>query len=109
MEQKQFEDFYDALAEQAKQEGKAEVNKLLADAKADSLEFVQQQGELMSKYLIQLALGQITRDEFKSYVTDMKTLSMMEMQRQGVAGQASIQRFIGGLTQAVMIGLFRFL
>ncbi|MEQ9365276.1 MAG: hypothetical protein RIF32_13605, partial [Leptospirales bacterium] len=81
----------------------------LADAKADSLEFVQQQGELMSKYLIQLALGQITRDEFKSYVTDMKTLSMMEMQRQGVAGQASIQRFIGGLTQAVMIGLFRFL
>ncbi|MCR9145247.1 MAG: hypothetical protein NXI24_23615 [bacterium] len=109
MEQKQFEDFYDALAEQAKEQGKQEVNQLLADAKADSLEFVQQQGELMSKYLIQLALGQITREEFKSYITDMKTLSMMEMQRQGVAGQASIQRFIGGLTQAVMVGLFRFL
>ncbi len=109
MEQKQFEDFYDALADQAKEQGKAEVAKLLADAKADSLEFVQQQGELMSKYLIQLALGQITREEFKSYISDMKTLSMMEMQRQGVAGQASIQKFIGGMTQAVMVGLFRFL
>lgn len=109
MEQKEFEKFYDELAEAARVQGKAEVNKLLADAKADSLEFVQQQGMLIQKYLMQLALDQITREEFKSYVMDMKTLALMEMQRQGVAGQASIQRFLAGLGQAVIVGLFRFL
>lgn len=109
MEQQQFELFYDQIAEQAKQEGKAQVKDLLEEAKSDGLEFVQQQGQLLQKYLFQLALGEITREEFKSYAQDMKTLAMMEMQRQGVAGQASIQRFVAKMSEAVLVGLFRFL
>ena len=109
MDRKELDTFYDSLAEQAKEEGKAQLNQLLEEAKADGLEFVRRQGELLQKYLLQLATGEITRDEFKSYVMDMKTLSLMEIQRQGVAGQASIQRYLTGLTRALIEGLFRLL
>lgn len=109
MEQEQWDAYIDALAEEAKESAKTEVMDLLEEAKNEGIDFLKEQADRLETYLVQLAKDEITREEFKSNVIDMKTLAEMEAVRQGVAAQAAVQRFVTRMTEVIIGSLFRLL
>jgi len=56
-------------------------------------------------YLNQLADGSITKEQFEGYVTDIKDLTKMQSLKMSVAGKASAQRLLKGITKLVIDGL----
>ncbi len=109
MEKEQWNAYVDGLVEEAKETAKTEVMNLLDEAKNEGIDFVKEQADRLETYLVQLAKEEISREEFKSNVLDMKTLTEMEAVRQGVAAQAAAQRFVARMTEVVIGSLFRLL
>jgi hypothetical protein len=100
-----WEDFIDTLENESATLLKTELRDLITTAKDDSKEFIQRQGEKLELYLNQLADGSITKDQFEGYVTDIKDLTKMQSLKMSVAGKASAQRLVKGITKLVINGL----
>lgn len=105
----QWEIFLDHLKDTAGVLAKAELKNLITQAKTDSDEFIKKQGIKTERYLNQLALGEITPEEFKGYITDICNLTRVETLRMQVAAKASAQRFCKGIEDMVMNGFLRLL
>ena len=69
-----WEDFIDNLRDEAGKLAKDELKDLVKTAKEDSEEFIRRQGEKLELYLNQLAMGEITKEQFKGYILDIKDL-----------------------------------
>jgi hypothetical protein len=100
-----WEDFIDTLENESATLLKTELRDLITTAKDDSKEFIQRQGEKLELYLNQLADGSITKDQFEGYVTDIKDLTKMQSLKMSIAGKASAQRLVKGITKLVINGL----
>ena len=100
-----WEDFIDTLEDESAKLLKTELRDLITMAKDDSKEFIQRQGEKLELYLNQLADGAITKEQFEGYVTDIKDLTKMQSLKMTVAGKASAQRIVKGITKLVINGL----
>lgn len=66
-------------------------------------EFTKKQKAKVDRYLLQLALQEITKQEFVGYIADIKTLAEMELLKMEVAQKAAAQRLISGI-QDLLIG-----
>lgn len=100
-----WEDFIDNLQDESAALLKGELRTLITTAKDDSQAFIQRQGEKLELYLNQLAEGSITKEQFEGYVTDIKDLTRMQSLKMSVAGKASAQRIVKGITKLVINGL----
>ena len=74
-----------------------EANKFFNDMKNTQDEWIKKQGELIEKYLIQLAKGEINKDQFIGYVNDIKTITEMKILQMSIEQKASVQRLIDGV------------
>lgn len=100
-----WEEFIDNLGNESAALLKDELRTLITTAKDDSHAFIQRQGEKLELYLNQLADGSITKEQFKGYVTDIKDLTKIQSLKMSVAGKASAQRIVKGITKLIINGL----
>ncbi|MBI3811105.1 MAG: hypothetical protein HY283_02710 [Nitrospirae bacterium] len=104
-----WESFVDHLKDTNGVLAKGELKTLVSLAKIDSDEFVKKQGVKLERYLNQLALGEITPEEFKGYVADLQTLTGIQSLKMQVAAKASAQRLCKGIEDIILNGLMRLL
>ncbi len=100
-----WEAFVDNLVSGGKKIAKDELKHLLTFAKEDANDFIRGQGTKLERYLNELALGQITPEQFETLVKDLKSLTEMRALEMQVAAKASAQRLIVGITTLVIQGL----
>lgn len=100
-----WEDFVNNLKDGAAGLLKTELSGLITNAKADSEAFIRRQGEKLELYLNELANGQITKEQFEGYVSDIRDLTEMQALKMSVAAKASAQRLVEGITDLVINGL----
>ncbi len=104
-----WQDFIDKIKDDAGILAKDELKKLIAFAVDDSEDFTKKQGQKLESYLIQLSAGDITKEQFKGYVEDIRDLMEMQMLKLSVAGKASAQRLFNGICNLVIDGLIKLL
>ena len=97
-----WEDWLDRLKDDSGKLAKDELKNLVHDAKADSEEFIQRQGEKLEVYLNQLALGLITKEQFDGYVGDIRILLVMQALKMEVEAKARAQRLANGIVELVI-------
>jgi len=100
-----WEEFIDNLQDEAATLIKDDLRTLILHTQDDSNAFVQRQGDKLELYLNQLADGAITKEQFEGYVTDIRDLTKMQSRKMSVAGKASAQRLVKGITKLVIKGL----
>ncbi|MGQ0810458.1 MAG: hypothetical protein ACT4OO_04450 [Nitrospiraceae bacterium] len=100
-----WENFLDNLHDETATLLKEEFRSLILFAKEDQQVFIRRQGEKLELYLNQLAEGAITKEQFEGYVIDIRDLTRMQSRKMTVAGKASAQRIIKGLTKLALKGL----
>ena len=104
-----WETFVDNLKDTNGVLAKSELKALVSLAKSDSDEFIKKQGVKLERYLNQLALGQITPEQFKGYIEDLHKLTEMQALKMQVAAKASAQRLCKGIEDMILNGLMRLL
>ncbi len=97
-----WEDWLDRLKDDSGKLAKDELKNLVNDAKADSEEFIQRQGEKLEIYLNQLAMGLITKEQFEGYVGDIRDLSVMQTLKMKVEARARAQSLANGITKLII-------
>ncbi len=97
-----WEDWLDRLKDDSGKLAKDELKNLVSDAKADSEEFIQRQGEKLEIYLNQLAMGLITKEQFEGYVGDIRDLSVMQTLKMKVEARARAQSLANGITKLII-------
>jgi hypothetical protein len=100
-----WESFVDNLKDSAGLLAKAEMKRVVSDAKTDSDEFIKKQGVKLERYLNQLASGKITPKQFKGYMEDVRDLTEMQALKMRVAAKASAQRLVAGIEDLILNGL----
>ena len=104
-----WEAYIDGLRDDAGTLAKEELKNLVFEAKSDTDLFIRDQGWKMEKYLTQLAAGEITKEQFKGNIEDLKDLVEMRQLELSVAAKASAQRIIRGISKLMIEGLLKLL
>lgn len=104
-----WENYIDGLKDDAGALAKEELKNLVNAATSDSDQFIREQGRKMEKYLTQLAAGEITKDQFKGNIEDIRDLTEMKKLELSVAAKASAQRVITGISNLIIDGLLKLL
>lgn len=104
-----WEGFVDNLKDTAGGLAKTELKNFVAQTKADSDQFIKKQGVKLERYLNQLALGEITPEQFKGYIEDIRDLTRAQSLKMQVAARASAQRVCKGIEDLILNGLMRLL
>lgn len=104
-----WEDFIDNLRDEAGKLAKDELKDLVKTAKEDSEEFIRRQGEKLELYLNQLAMGEITKEQFEGYILDIRDLSEMKVLEMSVEAKAKAQRLAMGIVDLILNGLISLL
>jgi hypothetical protein len=104
-----WEAFVNNLKDEAGLLAKSEPKNLISGAKADSDAFVKRQGVKPERYLDQQVLEEITPEEFRGYVEDIRDLARTQELKTKVAAKASAQRLCKGIEELILNGLMRLL
>ena len=104
-----WETFIDGLKDDAGTLAKEELKNLVYEAKSSTDLFIRDQGWKMEKYLTQLAAGEITKEQFKGNIEDLKDLVEMRQMELSVAAKASAQRIVAGISKLMIDGLLKLL
>ncbi len=104
-----LEKFLDQIKDDSGSLAKGELTNFIDMAKNDNDNFIKEQGNKMETYLTQLATGNITKENFESYILDLKDLSEMQMLKMTVAAKASAQRLVDGISKLILDGLVKLL
>jgi hypothetical protein len=59
----------------------------------------------LDRYLNQLALSQMTKEQFEGYMRDIQDLTEMQALKMSVAAKARAQRLVQGVTDLIINGL----
>jgi len=102
-----WEEFIDNLKDSTGKLAKEELKTLIKTAKSDSEDFIRRQAEKIELYLIQLAEGEITKDQFEGYIQDIRDLTEMKALQMSVAAKVRAQNLAQGITNFVIHGLFK--
>lgn len=97
-----IEDYINGLKDDATVLAKEEFLDWIRGSKDEPDAFVRNQRAKMERYLAQLANGEITGEEFKQYVVDLRSLIELEMLMQSVATKAKAQDFVAKLQDLVL-------
>jgi len=87
-----WELFIDALKDDSKKLAKAELKQLIKKTLRDRDVFIKGQGIKLKRYLNQLEAKQITRNQFKSYVQDLKAIVEIRSLKMRVGAKARTQK-----------------
>lgn len=101
-----FTDFIDGLVDDSKALAKAELKKLIVDAKKDESDFVRCQATNLERWTVMLADGDLTVKGYKKLVKKMEVLTELNNINLKVSAKASAQRLADGIQQLVIDGLF---
>ena len=104
-----WEEYIDKLKDEGGTLAKAELKALVNNAKADSEQFIKEQGQKMERYLNQLAAGEITKAQFEGYMVDIRELTKMKERELSVAAKAKAQKIAKGITDYVINGVLALL
>lgn len=104
-----WEDFIDNLRDEAGKLAKDELKDLVKTAKEDSEEFIKRQGEKLELYLNQLAMGEVTKEQFEGYILDIRDLTEMKVLEMSVEAKAKAQRLGKGIVNLIINGLISLL
>jgi uncharacterized protein (DUF1800 family) len=104
-----WEAFVDSLRDTAGVLAKGELKNFVAQAKADSDQFIKRQGVKIERCLNQLARSEITPAEFQGYMEDIRDLTQAQSLKMQVAAKASAQRVCKGIEDLILNGLMRLL
>jgi len=99
--------FVNQLKDDAESLAKGELFGLITSSKDDSEEFVRRQAEKVEKYLNQLALGEITKDDLVLYMRQIQRLNEMQALKLSVAAKASTQRLTSGIQNLILDKLLK--
>lgn len=101
-----FTDFIDGIVDEGKILAKAELKKLVADAKKDQSDFVRLQAENLERWTVMLAEGDLTPKGYKNLVKKMEVLTQLENIKLKVSAKVSAQKFADGIKTLVVDRLF---
>ena len=102
-----WETYIDGLRDDAGTLAKDELKKLVNEAKSDPDKFIRDKGRKMEKYLTQLAVGEITKEQFKGNIEDLKDLVEMKQLELSVAAKVSAQRIVADISRLMVDGLVK--
>ncbi|MFC1512619.1 hypothetical protein ACFL4S_01080 [bacterium] len=74
-----------------------EIKLFINDVEKDSTAWIQEQTELVKKYLKQLALGKITIYQFKGYMIDIKDITEMKLLKLSANEKIKAQKLANGI------------
>ena len=94
--------FVNGLKDDAGSLAKSELIGLITSTKQDEDEFVRKQAEKSERYLNQLALGEITKEDFVQNMKNLKRLTEMQAIKLSVGAQASAQRLTLGIQNLIL-------
>ena len=94
--------FLDGLKDEAGSVAKGELKGLITDSLTDGEEFIRRQAGKVERYLNQIALGEITTEEFKGYMVDIEELTRMQVLKLQVAAKARAQRLADGIQSLII-------
>lgn len=94
--------FLEELKDEAGALAKDELKDLLLTSLDDSNEFVKKQALKMEQYLNQLALGEISKEEFEGYLRDIESLTRLQAAEMEVAAKARAQRLADGIQNLIL-------
>ena len=103
----EWKGFVNQLKDEAGALAKGELFGLIGSSKEDSEEFVRRQAEKVEKYLNQLALGEITKDDLVLYMKQIQRLNEMQALKLSVAAKASAQRLTSGIQNLILDKLLK--
>jgi len=86
-----------------------ELEGFIQSAKQDPNTFIKEQGKKLDRYLTQLAMKQITKDDFALLMQDLKDVSEAEALKMEVGARARTQRIVTGVTDLILNRLLRIL
>lgn len=99
---KNWEDFFEELIDEAGMLIKDEVRIMLDSAKNDSEVFVKRQAEKAEKYLNQFASGKINKKQLEGYLRDIQALTEMFALQLSMASRVRVQRLTEGITALII-------
>ena len=102
-----WEKFVNNLKDEAGSLIKAELVGLISTTKTDAEDFVRKQAEKTERYLNQLALGEITKDDFVLNMKNIQRLNQMQALKLSVAGKASAQKLTDGIQSLILDKLIK--
>jgi hypothetical protein len=100
-------DFVDGIKGGSLDLVRGELKGFLGGLKDRTDTFSQQQRGKIEKYLLQLALGQITKQQCQDMMEDIAELAAMEVRLEKVTTKAAAQRIQEGVTSLVINGLIK--
>lgn len=102
-----LEKFLDGIKSQSFDLIRGELKTFLTKSKAQGDEFSRRQHLKINRYMIQMALGQITPTQLNDFMLGIKDEAEMEMRLGKVQAKASAQRIHDGVTNLVINGLIK--
>ncbi len=102
-----FTDFIDGLKDEAGKLAKAELKKLVKDAKKDASDFVRLQATNLENWTVMLADGDLSHRGYKKLVKRMEVMTQLEVIKLKVRALASAQRLAAGIKDLVVNALFK--
>ncbi|OGU75247.1 MAG: hypothetical protein A2V93_00890 [Ignavibacteria bacterium RBG_16_34_14] len=99
---KDLKDHLNELLKDTTDFAKDELINFISEAKGDSTDFVKRIGELTEKNVKRLALGKITRDEFKELMEDLLDLNKMQFHKISSDSKVRAQKIVNGITDLVL-------
>lgn len=104
-----WQGFVDQLAEGLKAQLKAQIQSLVDVAKTSGDDLVKSQAQDLTKYLNQLATGEIDKEDFRECVEGLQDDLKLAISQNKIAEKASAQRFIDAIESTILNGLFNLL
>ncbi|MDI6766534.1 MAG: hypothetical protein QME52_06900 [Bacteroidota bacterium] len=101
--------FIDELKDEAGILAKNELKDLILESLKDTEEFIRNQAQKVQRYLNQLALGKITKQQFEGYMVDIADLTRMNALKMEVAAKARAQRLADGIQNFILDRLLKVL
>lgn len=101
--------FIDELKDEAGILAKNELKDLVSNSLKDTEEFICKQALKVQRYLNQLALGKITKQQFEGYMVDISELTRMNALKMEVTAKVRAQRLADGIQNLILDRLFKLL
>lgn len=100
-------EFIDGIKDESFVLVRGELKAFLGGLKERTDDFSQTNRAKIEKYMLQLTLGQITKQQFQDAMEDIKELAAMEVNLEKVTTKATAQRIQEGMTKLVINGLIK--
>lgn len=105
----QIDDYLSKILGGAAGYAKGELKDLIKQAKDDKVEFIKSLGSDLERYIKELALGEISKQEFGDLVKDLASLEKIECHRLSAKAKIRAEEIAQGITEIVVNNLCKLL